>query len=298
MRARDALRLRALIVLYGLARGLAFLFESPASRRWWTIFLISIAVGFGALGLHVDTHCLPSPPRSLVAPHSDGDRFPPSNLRVCSWRAAGERIEPYATEAPERAAKPRHEHARRGPAETGHHHCAELLDVSARSSMPFLEAFNPVRRIGDVFEYEEHPGYQVPLTFRFAEPLGPIASASLQIEARVRTRRDQLQGTEAIWIDGVLSGRPYPHFVNWQRVTFADPSNTTFVDELDDCCRRRSGTARYTLDELIAGSGWSLSDLFDDGELEVVISDDTEILSAELTVCEVGVRRCTVVRPR
>ena len=155
-------------------------------------------------------------------------------------------------------------------------------------SLPFLAGLTPVRQIGDQFDYQQHFGYQVPIRFDFGPSVewGRIMSSRLALNARMHLPNNQLPGTEAIWVDGILSGTPYRGFLNRDRIRHdLSLTNHTFFERLDTCCRKRVGWAELALEELLAGSSVTEEDVLRDGRVDVVIADDTEVLAAELEIC-------------
>lgn len=83
-----------------------------------------------------------------------------------------------------------------------------------------------------------------------------------------------------------MSGTPPRQLVNRSLVEHdVTSTNRTFFERLDSCNTEKDCGTSFALEELLAGSGLTADEVLEDGELHVVVADDTEIRNAELTVC-------------
>ncbi len=165
--------------------------------------------------------------------------------------------------------------------------------LSARIGWPFDPTLNPVTAIGATFRYDRGiNGYQVPLRFELADVRAvghAIRSAVLNLDVRLRVLPDQVQGTEGIWVDGILSGTTWPRFrVPTMILEDISQRNVTFLDAVNGCCIERRGRLRFSLDELLQGSSRTTESALADRRLDVVIADDVEVYDASLEVCRGG----------
>lgn len=116
-----------------------------------------------------------------------------------------------------------------------------------------------------------------------------IRSAVLNLDVRLRVLPDQVQGTEGIWVDGILSGTTWPRFrVPTMILEDISQRNVTFLDAVNGCCIERRGRLRFSLDELLQGSSRTTESALADRRLDVVIADDVEVYDASLEVCRGG----------
>lgn len=130
-------------------------------------------------------------------------------------------------------------------------------------------------------------GRQVPMVFEVEPVVGEITSAHLILDAAVQLRAGEVRSSEAIWVEGYVSGRPEAQLV---RPSFVredlSATNTLFADALEVCCRQRPGRLRIELHRLLFGSNATVTALLADGRLDVVVANDTQIDYAALVVCQ------------
>ena len=178
------------------------------------------------------------------------------------------------------------------------------------AGLPFDSVENPPATIGERFAYPLGlSGYQLPMRFDLpaADPTtapGPLVSATLELDVELRIIPDQVQGTEGIWIDGVLSGTTWPPF-RVPAFISRDLSgrNVAFTEAVTRCCRERRGHLSLPLGVLLDGSDRAVESVLADGRLDVDIADDVEVYRAELVICrraqgQRGAPQCTAVSAR
>ncbi len=185
-----------------------------------------------------------------------------------------------------------------------------IRPASPRAGLPFDPAQNPTAMIGERFTYPSGVGgYQVPMRFDLPahDPTtleGPPISATLELDLHLRVVPGQLQGTEGIWIDGVLSGTTWSAYrVPAQIRTDISGQNVAFADAVTRCCRERYGHVSLPLAALLEGSGQTVESVLADRVLDVDIADDVEVYGAGLSVCRsattlVGAPHCVTVGAR
>ncbi|MEZ4410054.1 MAG: hypothetical protein R3A52_26800 [Polyangiales bacterium] len=176
--------------------------------------------------------------------------------------------------------------------------------LPAPRGWPFDPAQVPVARVGPRFDYSDNTsGYQVGMRFDLSHDLvseGRLVSAALELTARVRVVPDQVQGTEGIWVAGVLSGTTWPLF----RVPGMSPEdlsyrNVAFTRAVFACCRERVGEVSLPLADLLRGARLTPEAALANDVLDVVIADDVEVLRATLRVCpEHNPNRCRPIAPQ
>lgn len=178
------------------------------------------------------------------------------------------------------------------------------------AGLPFDPVENPPATLGERFTYPHGlSGYQVPMRFDLpsADPTtasGQLVSAILELDVELRIIPDQVQGTEGIWIDGVLSGTTWPPF-RVPAFISRDLSgrNVAFTEAVTRCCREQRGHLSLPLGVLLEGSGRTVESVLADGRLDVDIADDVEVYRAELVLCRRAQGRgeapqCTAVSAR
>lgn len=178
------------------------------------------------------------------------------------------------------------------------------------AGLPFDPIENPPASVGQHFAYPVGlGGYQVPM--RFVLPARhpstadePLLSATLELDVRLRVIPDQVQGTEGIWIDGVLSGTTWPPYrVPAMISRDLSGQNVVFTDAVTRCCREQLGRVSLPVAALLEGSGRTVESALADGRLDVDIADDVEVYGARLVVCRRASARgqaplCTTVGSR
>lgn len=181
---------------------------------------------------------------------------------------------------------------------------------ASREWLPFDPAQSPVASIGEHFTYPAGvSGYQVPMRFDLPaqDPTAadaPLLSATLELDLHLRVVPGQMQGTEGIWIDGVLTGTsPFGYRVPALIREDVSGQNVAFADAVTRCCRERLGHVSIPLADLLAGSDHTVEAVLADRRLDVDIADDVEVYGAGLSVCRcattpAGAPRCVTVGAR
>lgn len=182
--------------------------------------------------------------------------------------------------------------------------------TTPRAGLPFDPVQNPTATIGERFAYPFGlGGYQVPMRFDVPaqDPTavgGPLVSATLELDLHLRVVPGQVQGTEGIWIDGVLSGTTWPAY-RVPALISRDLSeqNVAFTEAVTRCCREQLGRVSLPLAALLEGSGRTVESVLADRRLDVDIADDVEVYGAGLALCRRaatpgGALRCVTVGAR
>lgn len=178
-----------------------------------------------------------------------------------------------------------------------------LSPPAPRTGLPFDPVQNPIATIGEHFTYPFGVGgYQVPVRFDLPaqDPTAadePLVSATLELDVHLRVIPGQLQGTEGIWIDGVLTGTTFSDF-RVPSLIREDLSgqNVAFTDAVTRCCREQLGHVSLPLAALLAGSGRTVESVLADRRLDVDIADDVEVYGAGLSVCRRAPSRASAPR--
>ena len=151
------------------------------------------------------------------------------------------------------------------------------------SKLPLSIAFAPVIGFNDTTL-----NTQVPFHYAFDYPKNnyQFSDAHLVID----TQRTNNSGTEAIFVDGVMTGVPVsgweiPSNIPYDHSSTGDGANTYFLDYATNHYKIAArNTFDLKLEDLLAPSPLTPQGVLQDGQLNVVISDDTPVFEARLVM--------------